>query len=174
MDNFMDKLAQKWNAAELIKANSAAEAMELKRLREQVAEYETILQEMSRLNLKNVELNESSKQLVEKGITELTAILEEKKKDSDIDVKQIISDAFHETEEFIHKENVKVYRNVQAVVVDGLQAQTDGLTKQTEELKKQSENVNKGIKGIKPLLIVIMILLLANLGIVTAWIVGIL
>ena len=53
MDNFMDKLAQKWNAAELIKANSAAEAMELKRLRDQVAEYEAILQEMRKVNLNN-------------------------------------------------------------------------------------------------------------------------
>ena len=32
MDNFMDKLAQKFNAQELIKANSQAEAEEMKKL----------------------------------------------------------------------------------------------------------------------------------------------
>ena len=79
MDNFMDKLAQKWNAAEMIKANSAAEAMELKRLRDQLAEYESILQEMRKLNLKNSELTDSSKQLIEKGINELTVLLEQQK-----------------------------------------------------------------------------------------------
>ncbi len=40
MDNFMDKLAQKFNAQEMIKANSQAEAAEMKKLQLQVAEYE--------------------------------------------------------------------------------------------------------------------------------------
>ena len=40
MDNFMDKLAQKFNAQEMIKANSAAEAAENKRMQEQLAAYE--------------------------------------------------------------------------------------------------------------------------------------
>ena len=46
MDNFMDKLAQKFNAQEMIRANAQAEASELKRLQEQVATYEAILQDM--------------------------------------------------------------------------------------------------------------------------------
>ena len=50
MDNFMDKLAQKFNAQEMIKANSQAEAAEMKKLQLQVAEYEKILQEMRKLN----------------------------------------------------------------------------------------------------------------------------
>ena len=48
MDNFIDKLAQKFNAQELIKANTQAEAKELERLQLQVAEYERILQEIYR------------------------------------------------------------------------------------------------------------------------------
>ena len=58
MDNFMDKLAQKFNAQEMIKANSQAEAAEMKKLQLQVAEYEKILQEMRKLNYKNAELTE--------------------------------------------------------------------------------------------------------------------
>ena len=58
MDNFMDKLAQKFNAQELIKANSQAEAQEMKKLELQVAEYERILQEIRRLNYKNTELSD--------------------------------------------------------------------------------------------------------------------
>ena len=42
MDNFMDKLAQKFSAQEVIKANSQAEAAEMKKLQLQVAEYEKI------------------------------------------------------------------------------------------------------------------------------------
>ena len=40
MDTFMDKLAQKMNAQEMIKANSAAEAAKMEQLQNQVAEYE--------------------------------------------------------------------------------------------------------------------------------------
>ena len=58
MDNFMDKLAQKISAQELIKANSQAEAEELQRLQMQVSEYEKILQEMRKLNYRNTELSE--------------------------------------------------------------------------------------------------------------------
>lgn len=46
MDTFMDKLAQRLNAQEIIKANTAAETAELSRLKEQNALYEGILQQV--------------------------------------------------------------------------------------------------------------------------------
>lgn len=46
MDTFMDKLAQRLNAQEIIKANTAAEAAELSRLKEQNALYEEILRQV--------------------------------------------------------------------------------------------------------------------------------
>lgn len=52
MDNFMDKLAQRFNAQEIIKANSQAEAQELDKLRMQMDAYDECLKEMRRLNLK--------------------------------------------------------------------------------------------------------------------------
>ena len=64
MDNFMDKLAQKVNAQEMIKANSQAEAAEMKRLQMQVAEYEKILQEMRKLNYKNAELSDKMEAMI--------------------------------------------------------------------------------------------------------------
>ena len=54
MDNFIDKLAQKFNAQEMIKANSQAEAAEMKKLQLQISEYEKILQEM---NINNSPIN---------------------------------------------------------------------------------------------------------------------
>ena len=63
MDNFIDKLAQKFTAGEVIRANQAAEEQELRRLRQQVAEYENCLQEMRKLQLLNTETAESMKQL---------------------------------------------------------------------------------------------------------------
>ncbi|MDE7269406.1 MAG: DUF4175 domain-containing protein [Acetatifactor sp.] len=49
MDTFMDRLAQKFTAQEMIKANAAAEAEELNRLREQVQEYTECLDRMQQI-----------------------------------------------------------------------------------------------------------------------------
>lgn len=187
MDNFMDKLAQKWNASELIKANSAAEAMELRRLQEQVAEYETILQEMRKLNLKNAELAENSRELVNHGISEINKLLTNTTKDNNIEetltnmeeqLRQLQTLLSNENEQkeadaiavkmedFIHKENVKVYRNVQAVVVDNLKTQT-------EDLKQENEKLSKKISCIIPLLIVTLLLLIGNIGLGVVQILGI-
>lgn len=165
MDNFMDKLAQKWNAGELIKANSAAEAMELKRLREQMAEYEGILQEMRKLNLKNVELLESSRQLLEEGIkdTKETAVMLQQSGDQ----KQLADDIINRTEDFVHKENVKVYRNVQAVVVDGLKEQTEGIERQSRIFRESG-------KVWKIMVFLLLLLSIGSIGLQVAQIMGVL
>lgn len=71
MDNFMDKLAKRFNSGEIMRANAAAEAREMKRAKEQAAEYERMMQEMRRLNLKNVEVTEQVQQLIQAGIEQL-------------------------------------------------------------------------------------------------------
>mgnify|MGYP003295250385 CR=1 FL=1 len=48
--------------------------------------------------------------------------------------KKALQDMFRQADDFVHKENVKVYRNVQAVVVDEFKNQTEGLTKHNREL----------------------------------------
>lgn len=66
MDNFMNRLSQRFNAQEIINANTQAEAQELDRLRTQRKEYDECMQEMRRLNLKNVESAEKIRSLAEK------------------------------------------------------------------------------------------------------------
>ena len=68
VDNFMDKLAKRFNAGEMIRANAQAEARDMKRLQERTAEYENMMREMRRLNLKNVEVTEQVQQLIQCGI----------------------------------------------------------------------------------------------------------
>ena len=50
MDTFMDKLAQKLNAQEMIKANSAADAEEMDQLKSQLREYDECLAQMQQVN----------------------------------------------------------------------------------------------------------------------------
>ena len=46
-----------------------------------------------------------------------------------------------QTDEFVHKENVKVYRNVQAVVVDELKKQTETLLLENQKLGSKLNTV---------------------------------
>ncbi len=161
MDGFMDKLAQKFGSQDVIRANSEAEARELEAAKETVKEYENILSEVRRPNLKGVETNETTAQLVQASIEKLDAYRADGAgKDYTEDIQKIsdsvsqsaesTSSLLKEQEEFIHKENVRVYRNVQAAVVEELKAQTETLAAQNAELKKK-------VKGIKPIAIIALV-----------------
>ena len=171
MDNFMDKLAQKFNAQEVIKANSQAEAAEMKKLQLQVAEYEKILQEMRKLNYKNSELSDKIDGLVGENANKIQGLQEEETKllsvlrnltdeqtrirEEELARKEAeraeetkkteeqkqqlveLEERFKQSNDFVHKENVKVYRNVQAVVVDELKNQTEALIQENQKLGKK-------------------------------------
>lgn len=175
MDNFMDKLAQRFSAQEVIKANSQAEAAEMKKLQLQVAEYEKILQEMRKLNYKNSELSEKIDGLVGENANKIQGLQEEETKllatlrnltdeqtrirEEELAQKEAeradenrkteeqkqqltsLEERMKQTDEFVHKENVKVYRNVQAVVVDELKKQTEKLLLENQKLGSKLNTV---------------------------------
>ncbi|MEZ3472744.1 MAG: hypothetical protein K1W27_07935 [Lachnospiraceae bacterium] len=183
MDNFMDKLAQKISAQELIKANSQAEAEELQRLQMQVSEYEKILQEMRKLNYRNTELSEKldlmigdnagkiqnmkeEEQRLIAALRDLTdeqtrnreaelerreeerlerERAEEARKQTDITaITDLLENKFQKSDDFVHKENVKVYRNVQAVVVDEIKRSMENAQSEQSALKNElSVKLNK-------------------------------
>ena len=82
MDIFMDKLAQKINAQEIIKANTTAEIQELNALRSRVAEYNECLEKLQKLidenaaGIKGVsgEAAAEMKRLVDESIARIRAI----------------------------------------------------------------------------------------------------
>ncbi len=74
MDNFMDKLAERYNAQEMIRANSQAETNQMEGLKEQVEAYEAVLQEMRKLNYKNTELTEKMYSLVDESIEKVRTL----------------------------------------------------------------------------------------------------
>lgn len=196
MDNFMDKLAQKFNAEELMKANKHAETVQMEQLQLQVAEYEKLLQEMRKLNYKNMELSERMETVIGENADKIANlqvdqfktldllrtlvddqannIKEEARRDEQNREQKLLDDQeaamkarqnldsleelLKKSDEFAHKENVKVYRNVQAVII--------------EELKKQTEEIATMSKKTKSRLTLVTILsvltfLLAALGVAT-------
>ena len=127
MDTFIDKLAQKFSAQDMIRANLAAEAKETKKLREKMESYETLLQEMRQINLKNMESAERVNQMLQEG--------------SQAD-KEYMSEMFAKVDETLHTENVKVYRNVQAAIQNSLEEQTKALLeKQQEQISQQQAHI---------------------------------
>ena len=210
MDNFMDKVAQKLGAQEMIRANAAAEAAELENLekqltvfKEQMEKYDDCLQEMRKLNLKNIESAQGVQSLAEKAgekldqtvgeveaasvsriketsdisiaginqpLSESLAKIAEIKESSD-NLEQITEkmsglqekqqELFRNLEDFLHTDNVKVYRNVQAAMIEELE-------KQTAELKEGQEKATSSSKVLLPFMIVTMIVSVANLVIMIA------
>jgi len=156
MDMFIDKLTQKFSAQDVIKANMAAEAKENKKLREKVENYESLLQEMKEVNAKNMESAEKINQLAQTGCDNILKTVEEVK-ETPLGDKEYIENLFAKADDSLHKENIKVYRNVQAVVVDGLKEQTENL------LQAQQENAKKQGKFLKAMSVLIFVAVLADI-----------
>ena len=242
MDTFIDKLAQKRNAQEMILANMTAEAAKMEQMQNQMNAYDDLMQEIRRVNLKTVEnlsdvqntlkeymtkleaLQENSgrdeetkqvlaqikglledngrdeetkraltqiKELLENSgrdeeakqvLTQIKGLLEDSGRDEetrqalsqirelledngeDEEVKQtlaqlreVLDEKFRQSDDFLHRENVKVYRNVQAAVAEEL-------NKQTEELQKSLKE-NRGSKAVLPISILILLAVLADIAI---------
>ena len=141
MDNFIDMLTQRFNSKEAIRANAEADAKQLQQAKEQIAGYEEAVAEMRKLVFKCAEANEATLQAVQAGIEKIESYSAPEQPSTSI------ADSLKEQEEYIHKENLRVYRNVQAAVVDELKLQTETLTEQNAKLEKK-------VKGLKALAII--------------------
>lgn len=183
MDGFIDRFAQRKNAQDIIRANAEAEAQENARLHGELAGYENAIVEIQKSNQLNIENAEKVREVLEEGLKkiaevqkietpdqseelmkiceELKAELSEKLGTSFEDrlsaQKEEISKLMKDSEDFVHKENVKVYRNVQAVI-------QEELPKQTEEIKSAVQESVDSVHTSGALLPLVILALLASLG----------
>ena len=84
-----------------------------------------------------------------------------------------VKDLMKQSDDFTHRENVKVYRNVQAVVVDEVKKQTEAMAAQKDELAAQNETLQKQNKGLKPLMIVTLLAAATNIALLVCQIAGV-
>lgn len=136
MDVFMDKLAEKLNAEEIIQANRAADIDQKLQMKQQ-----------EELAVLQVEFDKLQK--------ELAALQGDMGK-----LQKSMETLFAGTNDYVHKENVKVYRNVQAVVVDEAAKQAESirvLAETVDAMKaeaaaaaavKKTPGILKGILGV--------------------------
>lgn len=223
MDTFIDRLSHRRNSQEMIQANSAAEAAKMERLQRQIDEYNNLLQDMRKVNLKAVENMEQMQKVLKESFEKIEAVKEQEdlmpdiKKQMDelvrqgqdaheqkdavlvemksqmdkllsqikfqleeamprIDeqmeevvpqikeqmdeilnqIKSEMQESFKQSDDFLHRENVKVYRNVQA-------AMTEEINRQTGILVQEQEEKNKKLKPLLPISIIIMLMVIADI-----------
>lgn len=155
MDTFIDKLAQKKNAQEMIRANSAAEAARMDQMERQMKAYDELMQEIRRVNIKTAENVDNVQDVLAQCMEKLETLETESGQVQDMEnqlagIKSLLEERLTQSEEFVHKENVKVYRNVQAAF--------------TEELEKQNQT-SKGSKVPVGLLIAVLIGVVADFAV---------
>ncbi|MEZ3505673.1 MAG: hypothetical protein K1W10_01685 [Lachnospiraceae bacterium] len=161
MDTFIDKLAQKRNAQEMIKANMTAEAEKMEQLKSQMKAYDELMQEIRKVNLKTAENVSEVRTVLKECMEKLDAMQagdtqEAGAEETLAQIKDLLEQKFRQSDDFIHKENVRVYRNVQAAVVEEL-------NKQTEEWKN-SQPKGGNNKAILPISILILIGVIADVA----------
>lgn len=214
MDNFMDKISQKLNSQEIIRANAAADAAALENLekqltlfKDQMLRYDDCLQEMRKLNLKNIEsaqgvqeltaktnekldktletvesvsvskIKETSErsiaginQALSEGLAKIAEIQEnpeniEKLTRDLADIQTKVAELFQNLEEYLHTDNVKVYRNVQASMIEELD-------KQTALLQEGQNNLARKNQTMFVCVIITMVIALTNIAVTFARILG--
>lgn len=148
MDTFVNKLAQKRNAQEMIKANTTAEAVQMEQMQNQMAAYDGLLQEMRRINIKTAGNAMEAQNLLRECMEKIKTLQQEENAEGNTDenmqqtleeVKTMLDEYFKQSDDFLHKENVRVYRNVQAVMVEELNKQTEAIKAETAEIKEMQE-----------------------------------
>lgn len=161
MDTFIDKIAQKRNAQEMIRANMTAEAVKMEQMENQMKAYDELMQEIRQVNLKTAQ-NVTELQDVLKDCVSRLETMQEQDTDEETltgqelaQIRELLEEKFRQSDDFLHRENVKVYRNVQAAVAEEL-------GKQTEELKK-SQIENRGSRAVLPVSILILIGVIADI-----------
>ena len=171
----MDKLAQKLNAQEMIKANSAADAEEMDQLKNQLREYdeclaqmqqedgaflswgadametlmsETIAPEVTKFSEESVtairKMQQENTEKLQELQQEYTTKLEEIRQNTEEleELRKHLDEKLDGSDENVHKECVKVYRNVQAAVVEENEKQTEAIA------GKIKESLNGKLNGV--------------------------
>jgi len=174
MDTFIDKLAHKLTAQEMIKANSAADAAELQRTKSQLAKYEELLRELKEVGRLNAESAKQVRDLAAESVARVedtqrvTTLIDEtlvkiqQIQSTQMDMEAIgakleeLKPLFEQLSEHVHKENVKVYRNVQAVV-------EEETAKVTEQVDKRIGSVSGRVTAVLTISIVALLASVAGL-----------
>jgi hypothetical protein len=168
MDTLMDKLAQKLNAQEMIRANGEAETEQMNFLKTQVSEYQGCLDKLAQVcnELGNLETRlgnlslPDNKAVSDETVSEIKKQLETLSQSTDSQLKDLTESTGRQikdmqegllekvnSDENLHKEGVRIYKNIQASMINELEPIE-------ESIRENDRKLNKRISGIKAIAIV--------------------
>ena len=137
----MRKLSYKnTELSELLELVIGENAGKIQRMKEDEEKLIAVLKDLTEEQTKNrdSELEKKEEERLEKERAD------EAKKQSDISViTNLLENKFQRSDDFVHKENVKVYRNVQAVVVDELKRYTESAQEEKNAINAKLGKVMK-------------------------------
>ena len=178
------------NPDDMIRANGAAEAAQTDRLKAQIGTYGRQLEELRELYEKNNALVEKLQAMSAATTDQMRSALQEsaskleagagafeqlqgedfhKRLEESIDLsREKIAELLQQSDEFAHKENVRVYRNIQASMIAELDKQTKTLQETLHETDARLARMEEALEEpVKPRLrwiqIVILVAALAAL-----------
>lgn len=173
MDNFMDRLVEKINAQGTMRNGSMQNSSDMGQMQritpmqQMITEAnltnqtEFITQIVQEGNEKQIAFlaqilkqNEEKSKEVMEALAALEALTAQYREDIEkLEKLDKMDAAFEKTEEYVHKESVKCYRNTQAVIVE-----------QGEAAETRTAGLSGQIKGLKGMLVAVIVLLVLNLG----------
>lgn len=151
MDNFMDKLAERYNAQEIIRANSQAEAAKMQDLQQQVEAYEAVLQEMRKLNYKNTELTEKMYSLVDESIEKVRSLQMEAVEggtSTELATKEMSDAVMRALQEGLSNMDNTVAKAMSESLAIAVQSSTDEVKAATMSIQENMSSINAKIDSL--------------------------
>lgn len=159
MDTFMDKLAQRFNAQEMIKANAAAETEEMNRLKAQVQEYHQCLNRMQQICAEMEKSAETAKNKMESAQFQTDSLKEELLamwKDMQADTAQSVEESRSEelTEQFEDMQDALAAQaaqltGMQNLMDAGLEKLQNGQSLQIDQIRSAQAEQIENIKNVQ-------------------------
>jgi hypothetical protein len=187
VDNFMDKLAEKISAQDIIRANAQAEAMEAERTKQEAEQFKTQLEELRENEKEHRAVIEAAKDSIEAAKTSIeetgktVSALSEKLRENETALSEklrenetalseklreneaAISEKLHDNEVNVHDVGVQVYRNVQAVVEKNQERNSDDFKEQARRLEAIQIAIESKNNAVLPVLIITLLVAGADL-----------
>ncbi len=176
VDNFMDKLAEKISAQDIIRANAQAEAMEAERTKQEAEQFKTKLEELRENETEHRAVIEAAKDSIEAAKTSIeetgktVSALSEKLRENETALSEklreneaAISEKLHDNEVNVHDVGVQVYRNVQAVVEKNQERNSDDFKEQARRLEAIQIAIESKNNAVLPVLIITLLVAGADL-----------
>ena len=190
MDMYDNNSSRKFNAEIMIRPNSEAEMRQMEELERQTRENDALIQEMRSLNARNIEVmnrvesllgnialpsgEDEEKALILAKLDQVMNLIREKPEGGNEavmarleELSGMVEEGTKASNDYVHSENVKVYRNVQAALKDELTKNSKAITDaQNAGLKEtlDSLEIDTGSSVQTATLIIAILAMLISLG----------